>query len=219
MAPMPLRGVICNAVNWFLLVTAVIATILLNFFVVDATRLCQRFVQNLSDGPTIYPEATLRKFCGGIGPAADDDLDEWLDMQIVAGRSAEVSKLIYYPFITLVLAIAARARYWDDWPWQPVLILIFVLNAAWAISSALVLQRSAKQAKASALESIRQKLFRLPEKGSEARIKRFKKIQEDILAMNSGAFAGYLNNPILGALSLPVVGAAVAFAIEFLTNS
>ncbi len=218
MAPMPIRGVICHAVNIFLLFAAVITTILLNFFVVDATRLCQRFIQNLSDAPTIYPKKTLRKFCGGIEPAWDDDLDEWLDMQIIAGRSAEVSKLIYYPFITLLLLIAARAGYWDNWAWQPLIILIFVLNAAWAVSSALVLQRSAKRAKARALESVRQKLSRLPEKGSEPRIKRFNKIKEDISAMNSGAFAGYLNNPILGALSLPVMGTAIALAIEFLTN-
>jgi prepilin signal peptidase PulO-like enzyme (type II secretory pathway) len=218
MQPMPIRGVICFALNFFLLMMAVITTILLNFFVVDATRLCQRFIQNLSDAPTIYPQATLRKFCGGIEPAADDDLDEWLDMQIIAGRSAEVSKLIYYPFITLLLLIAARAGYWDNWAWQPLLILIFALNTAWAVSSAFVLQRSAKQAKARALKSVRQKLSRLPEKGSEPRIKRLNKIQEDISAMNSGAFAGYLNNPILGALSLPVIGTAVALAIDFLTN-
>jgi hypothetical protein len=218
LAPNPIRGVACKAVNLFLLFAAAITTILLNFFVVDATRLCQRFIRNLNSAPTVYPPETLRKFCGGIEPAADDDLDEWLDMQIIAGRSAEVSKLIYYPFITLLLLIAARAGYWDDWTWQPLLILIFVLNTAWAVSSALVLQRSAKQAKTRALESIRQKLCLLPEKGSKPRIKRLKKIQEDISAMNSGAFAGYLNNPILGALSLPVMGTAVALAIQFLTN-
>jgi hypothetical protein len=218
LAPNPIRGVVCHVVNLFLLAAAIITTILLNFFVVDATRLCQRFIQNLSNAPTIYPPATLRKFCGGIEPAADDDLDEWLDMKIIAGRSAEVSKLIYYPFITLLLLIAARAGYWDDWAWQPVLILIFVLNIAWAVSSALVLQRSAKQAKTKALESVRKKLCLLPEKGSEQRIKRLNKIQEDISAMNSGAFAGYLNNPILGALSLPVMGTIIALAIEFLTN-
>ena len=106
-------------------------------------------------------------------------------MQVIAGRSAEVSKLIYYPFITLLLLIAARALYWDDWVWPPLLILVFVLNAAWAVSNAVVLQRSAKQAKARALESVRQKLCRLPEKGSEPRIKRLNKIQKDISAMNS----------------------------------
>jgi hypothetical protein len=216
--PMPIRGVICRGVSLFMLIVAIITTTLLNFFVVDATRLCSRFVHNLSQGPTIYPQATLRKFCGGIEPAADDDLEEWLDMHIIAARSAEVSKLIYYPFITLALVIAARARYWDDWQWQPLLILAFLLNAAWAVSSAIVLQRSARRAKARALESIRQKLCR-PSEVSEPRIKRFKKIQEDISAMNSGAFAGYLNNPILGALSLPVAGGVVAFVIEFLTNS
>ena len=219
MPPMPIRGVICHAVNSFLLFGAVITTTLLNFFVVDATRLCQRFIQNLSNAPTVYPPATLRKFCGGIEPAADDDLKEWLDMKVIAGRSAEVSKLIYYPFITLLLLIAARALYWDDWVWPPLLILVFVLNAAWAVSNAVVLQRSAKQAKARALESVRQKLCRLPEKGSAPRIKRLNKIQKDISAMNSGVFAGYLNNPILGALSLPVMGTIIALAIEFLTNN
>jgi hypothetical protein len=218
MPPMPIRGVICHAVNVFLLGGAVITTTLLSFFVVDATRLCQRFIQNLSNAPTVYPPATLRKFCGGIEPAADDDLKEWLDMQIIAGRSAEVSKLIYYPFITLLLLIAARADYWDDWVWPPLLILVFVLNAAWAVSNAVVLQHSAKQAKARALESVRKKLCQLPEKGSALRIKRLNKIQEDISAMNSGVFAGYLNNPILGALSLPVMGTIIALVIEFLSN-
>ena len=61
MSPMPIRGVICHAVNVFLLYAAVITTILLNFFVVDATRLCQRFIQNLSNAPTIYPHGNPKK--------------------------------------------------------------------------------------------------------------------------------------------------------------
>lgn len=214
----PIRGVICNTVNLILLWTVVIVTIFLNFFVVDATRLCQHFIQNLNTAPTIYPKKTLRKFRGGVDKAADDDLDDWLDMQIIAARSVEVSRLIYYPFITLFLLVLARARYWDDWPWQPLLILIFVFNAAWAVSSAVVLQRSAKAARARALESLRQKISRVPESGSELRLKRFTKMQEDISALNSGAFAGYLNNPILGALSLPLTGTAIAFIVEFLTR-
>lgn len=218
MPPMPIRGVICNTVNLFFLWIVVIATIVLNFFVVDATRLCQRFIQNLTNAPTIYPKETRRKFRGGVDKAADDDLDDWLDMQIIAARSAEVSRLIYYPFITLFLLVLARARYWDDWTWQPLLILIFVFNAAWAVSSAVVLQRSAKAAKAQALESLRQKISRLPETGSELRLKRFTKMREDISALNSGAFAGYLNNPILGALSLPLTGTAIAFIVQFMTS-
>ena len=218
MPPMPIRGVICNTVNFFLLWIVVIATIVLNFFVVDATRLCQRFIQNLTNAPTIYPKETREKFRGEVDKAADDDLDDWLDMQIIAARSAEVSRLIYYPFITLFLLVLARARYWDDWTWQPLLILIFVFNAAWAVSSAVVLQRSAKAAKAQALESLRQKICRLPETGSELRLKRLTKMREDISALNSGAFAGYLNNPILGALSLPLTGTAIAFIVQFMTS-
>ena len=218
MPPMPIRGVICNTVNLFLLWTVVIATVLLNFFVVDATRLCQRFIQNLNNAPTIYPKETREKFRGDVDKAADDDLDDWLDMQIIATRSAEVSRLIYYPFVTLFLLVLARARYWDDWTWQPLLILIFVFNIAWAVSSAVVLQRSAKAAKAQALESLRQKMCRLPESGSELRLYRFTKMREDISALNSGVFAGYFNNPILGALSLPLAGTVIAFIVQFMTS-
>jgi hypothetical protein len=214
---MPIRGVICNTINLILLWAVVIATIFLNFFVVDATRLCQRFIQNLNTAPTIYSKKTLQKFRGGVDKAADDDLDDWLDMQIIAARSVEVSRLIYYPFVTLFLLVLARARYWDDWTWQPLMVLIFVFNAAWAVSSAVVLQRSAKAARARALESLRQKISRVP-RGSGLRLKRFTKMQEDISALNSGAFAGYLNNPILGALSLPLTGTAIAFIVEFLTR-
>lgn len=49
----------------------------------------------------MHPKETREKFRGEVDKAADDDLDDWLDMQIIAARSAEVSKLIYYPFITL----------------------------------------------------------------------------------------------------------------------
>jgi len=214
----PIRGVICNTVNFFLLWIVVIATIVLNFFVVDATRLCQRFIQNFTNAPTIYPKETREKFRGEVDKANDDDLDDWLDMQIIAARSAEVSRLIYYPFITLFLLVLARARYWDDWTWAPLLILIFIFNAAWAVSSAVVLQRSAKAAKAQALESLRQKICRLPETGSGLRLKRLTKMREDISALNSGAFAGYLNNPILGALSLPLTGTAIALIAQFMTS-
>jgi hypothetical protein len=216
--PMPVRGVICFTINALLLTVAVVATIVLNFFVVDATRLCRRFIENICEAPTIYPPQTPRKYCAGIEQQADDDLEEWIDMHLIARRSAEVSKLIYYPFIILFLLIIARARYWDDWTWSPLLILVFVLNGAWALSSAVVLQRSAKNGKAKALESIQRKLLQLPPTGAEARVKRFKKIIKDVSEMKSGAFAGFTNNPILGALTLPVAGTAITFLIEFLTK-
>jgi len=216
--PMPVRGVICFTINNLLLMVAVVATIVLNFFVVDATRLCRRFIENICETPTIYPPQTPRKYCAGIEQQADDDLEEWIDMHLIARRSAEVSKLIYYPFIILFLLIIARARYWDDWTWSPLLILVFVLNAAWALSSAVVLQMSAKNGRAKALESIQRKLLQLPPTGAEARVKRFKKIIKDVSEMKSGAFAGFTNNPILGALTLPMAGTAITFLIEFLTK-
>ncbi|HEY2108351.1 MAG TPA: hypothetical protein VGH17_00545, partial [Candidatus Acidoferrales bacterium] len=100
----------------------------------------------------------------------------------------------------------------------PLLILVFVFNTAWAVSSAVVLQQSAKAAKARALESLRQKISQLPETHSEMRLKRFTKMRVDISALNSGAFCGYLNNPILGALSLPLAGTAIALIVQFMTN-
>ena len=113
----------------------------------------------------------------------------------------------------------ARARYWDDWGWQPrahpdICVECRLGSQQRSCPAAF---RKASQGKSFGVGS--SEALPASEKGSEPRIKRLNKIQEDISAMNSGAFAGYLNNPILGALSLPVMGTIIALAIEFLTNS
>ncbi len=102
----PRRGEFSLPVHEWLRIPAVLLMYFLVFFVVDATVLCVRFVRGLLDLRRLHdhapnwPEDTLKKFQAELGmPRAY--LENWIDLQFIALRTASVTKLIYLPFIVI----------------------------------------------------------------------------------------------------------------------
>lgn len=214
----PARGPLARIADGVFLFGSVLPFLYLTFMVVDAIRLCRVLVIHLIQ-PTRWPEETEKRFAvPGLGPDWEC-LDPWIDIQLIARRTAVVSRLVYYPFIILSLLIVARSRYFDAWDWPPALVIILLLNAIWAFSSSLLLRKTAKEAKAATLAALEKRkgvvLSAGDKKGESEQIDR---MIASVNSVKDGAFSSIPDDPALRALLLPFTGGGVALLLEFLTS-
>jgi len=114
-----------------------------------------------------------------------------------------VSRLILYPFIILFLMLLSRSRVFDNWDWPAPLILIFGINLAYAVGANIVLRRAAERARMLALERLSEDLF---EPDHQSRIGEIERLMENIKSIRQGAFASWVNHPLVAALLIPLGG-------------
>ena len=214
----PVRGELNDFLDQWFGRIELILYLVLTFFVADAIRLCCVFIQRLGDGPTKWPPVTLARFAEDLGGAKagvrEEDLDDWIDIQIIAARTAEVMKLIYCPFVILALMIVGMSKYFTAWAWPTSLVVTFLLCAAFAFLSAYLLQTAVDSAKEVAVENMKVKLDGI---GSDPlREKSVKRLLEEIQSNTRGAFGGFFRNPALKAALLPFSGAGAINLVDFL---
>jgi hypothetical protein len=196
------------------------AMILLTFYVVDAMRLNEVFVWHLSLGRTHWPAASLEGCRQSRNLTSDDDLAEYMDMQMLARRTAVVGKMIYYPFVILLLLILSRVSWFDNWNWPAGLLVVLGLTCTYAIFSAHTLRAAAEGARAKALRRLRDDLVSCIGAGAnqKPRADALKEIIEEIETLSEGAFAPISKQPLIGALLLPSGGLGMLAVLEYVSN-
>ena len=107
----------------------------------------------LSHDATYWPNGVQRRETQ-TRQMAPEDLDDLLDVRLIASRTAVIGQLFYFPFIVLLLMLVARNRYFDNWDWPSALVLIFLLNSTYAIYSYLILRRAAEKARGHSLRRL-----------------------------------------------------------------
>ena len=120
----PVRGDAMRNLDILLFLLSFSGLTLLVFFVVDATRLCSRFIRILSTQKTAWPAS----LCGQVGHPRQldlDDVSDYLDVRVIADRTRVITPLVVYPFVILFILLISRNSYFDHWDWPPGVILIF----------------------------------------------------------------------------------------------
>ena len=216
----PCRGSSCFAINDTLIVMSVTAMMLLIFYVVDATRLCRRWVNCIAMNKVRWPDDTLAKIAGerGIGK---ENLDEWLGIELIAERTTVIGNFIYFPFIVMFLLGIARYNYLDNWDFPLALVIIFTLNATLIFVNSMALRKSAEIAKREAIKRLESKLIQLPGQTPDE-IKQRQQIEWAIRAIKNnrrGAFLPFTQHPFFGAaIALPSGGFGLALLLEYLAT-
>jgi hypothetical protein len=216
----PCRGSSCFAINDALIVMSVTAMMLLIFYVIDATRLCRRWVNCIAMNKVRWPDDTLAKIAGdrGIGK---ENLDEWLGIELIAERTTVIGNFIYFPFIVMFLLGIARYNYLDNWDFPLALVIIFTLNATLIFANSMALRKSAEKAKREAIKRLESKLIQLPGQ-TPAEIKQRQQIEWAIHAIKNnrrGAFLPFTQHPFFGAaIALPSGGFGLALLLEYLAT-
>jgi hypothetical protein len=217
----PCRGSSCFAINDALIVMSVTAMMLLIFYVIDATRLCRRWVNCIAMNKVRWPDGTLAKIARerGIGK---ENLDEWLGIELIADRTTVIGNFIYFPFIVMFLLGIARYNYLDNWDFPVALVIIFGLNATLIFVNSMALRKSAEIAKREAIERLESKLIQLPGQTPDE-IKQRQQIEwaiREIKNNRRGAFLPFTQHPFFGAaIALPSGGFGLALLLEYLATA
>ena len=206
---------------------------LLIVVVVDATLLLLGFIRRLNAGRSYYPDETLARFAGALGSAHDDLwkrklsarpedrernagerrhslLDPWVDLQLIARLSQPVARLVIWPFAVLAVIVVARSRLFDNWSLTPPIAGVVSFYVAVLIGLALWVKQAAEHARSQALRTM--KADRRWLAGTDdAELAKLGEPLDRLIAevedMRSGAFAPFLEQPLLKALLVPLGGA------------
>lgn len=216
---MPCRGTVCFQLNYLVLALSVLATTLLMFYVVDATRLCRRLIKIMIATKIRWPEELLDREAARWG-VEKAYLNEWLGIELIAQRTSVISVMLYYPFIILFLMGVARHTYFDRWDFPIGLMVVFGLNAAYAFGNAVYLRQSAEEAKRAAVAELKAKQRALSVKTpfKNLRVQQIERMIDLIEKNQEGAFLPFTRHPLFGAIALPTGGTGLVFLIEYLAS-
>ncbi|SFA94321.1 hypothetical protein [Azotobacter beijerinckii] len=190
---------------------------LLVFWVADANLLLVRFIYQLSNHHALWPPKLQKEHKEIFGIDKHPCIDDWVDMMLIAKRTAAVNRLIYAPTIVLLILIVSRSSIFDNWPTPPSMIISYLLTALVLFSSALSLRRAAEKARGTALQRIDQYL--LETSATKEGYDKFRLIRERIAALNTGAFSRYTEEPLVRALLLSLAGIGGSAIVEVLNYS
>ena len=198
----PVRGTMAGTSLIWLLPT--LAFNLLVFWVVDANRLLTRFIRQLSGDYSIWPRALRREHSDIIQQPLHPAIEEWAGLTLIASRTAAVNRLIYAPTVVMLILIASRSSVFDNWATPPGMIVMFALTGLILLFSALSLRRAAERARAAGLERVDRYLLKTP--ATDPDYDKSRLIRERMVALNTGAFSRYSDEPLVKALLISLTG-------------
>ncbi|MEO6280255.1 hypothetical protein [Roseateles sp.] len=210
--------------------------------VADAIVLLVRFVRHLNVGRSFYPDTTIdmfakglgeeqqalwaQRFCarpeersnGGGGFAMHTLLDDWIDVQVVARRSAPIARLVIGPFVVLALLVVARSRLFDNWALTPAIAVGVSFYVAALIGLTILLKQAAEKTRRRALESMQADLRWLAGSGKPLAdlVEPFKRLIAQVENNQHGAFASFFDQPLLKAMLVPLGGAGGTQLFDYL---
>jgi hypothetical protein len=228
----PVRGEEHRDLMLGTLVLESVAFVLLVVATADATMLACRFVRHLTRGRSIYPEHVIERFAAEMGPAlaaawrtristggADVHtlLDDWIDIQILARRTADVAPLVFLPSGVLALLVVAHSRLFDSWALTTSVALMFSFYLLWLVTLAAILKFAADRARREALRRMRADLRWL--QGAREDLAKLAKPMEGLIAAveaeRRGAFADLFDQPLLKAILVPLGGASGVQLLDY----
>jgi hypothetical protein len=139
-------------------------------------------------------------------------------MKLIAQRTQQVGKLLYYPCVVIFLMALSRLYIFDRWNIPIPLIIILCLLFAALVIHTLVLRREADRVRQAILHRLREKLALTtsgaPSKGREIRREQLTMLIEDIKNLKQGAFRSLTEDYLVRALAIPFGGTGGLLLLE-----
>jgi hypothetical protein len=208
-----------RGVDFITMMIAVATSILLVFYVADATWLCALFVRLLQAERSHWPKPTRDEFADARGMLTNpDDVAEWIDIKIIARLTDIVGKLIYRPFILLFVLVAARNPWFAHWDWPLPLILVLSTSSLYVLYSGHVLRTTAERGRQRALTFLQERLSKALLRNDEKCSDQIRLIIEDVKSIQERAFAPWSQRPVLRAVLIPFGGTGLLQLLQYLAT-
>lgn len=200
----PCRGVLSCNVDSVMTLASVGIVVLLNLAVFDAVMLCRRWIgwvtASTGGWSDQVQEEYLREYGLGAAHKAEFDKLKYLAVvDLIAQRTEVVNRLIRYPFIALLIMIAARNEYFDIWNYPLLLLLSWSVNVLVALLGAFLLYQSASQAKAAMLAGLNRQIVQTLGIGKDhdVRVKQIQHVISEVEDNERGAFVPLYQQPVV----------------------
>jgi hypothetical protein len=200
----PCRGWLSCQVDWIMALSTMTLVVLLNLAVFDEVMLCRRWISWVSLSSGGWSEQVQQEYLTEYGlsqshKAEFEKLKYLAGIDLISRRTEAVNRLIRYPFIALLIMIAARNDFFDIWNYPLVLLLAWALNVVLALSGALLLYRSADRAKREVLAGLSKQMIQALGLGKdhEIRAKQVQYIIDQVEANQKGAFVPFYQQPVV----------------------
>ena len=200
----PCRGWLSCQVDWSMGLSTMVLVVLLNLAVFDEVMLCRRWISWVTHSSGGWSEQVQEEYLREYGlsqshKAEFDRLKHLAGIDLIGQRTEAVNRLIRYPFIALLIMIAARNDYFDIWNYPVVLLLAWALNVVLALSAALLLYKSADKGKQGVLVALSKQMLQALGMGKdhEIRAKQVQYIIDQVEANQKGAFVPFYKQPVV----------------------
>jgi hypothetical protein len=213
----PYRGEAMSRLNFWLLVPTLFLFLLLLFAVVDVIRLCDKFTRAFSrPSAASWSEEALRSESEKLG-IGKDHLHGWLDIQFIADWTDRIGWMVYRPALVLFLLILARASVFDNWVTPPILIFDFAITGAYAVWCTFLLRGAAERTRRIALDHLTVDIIRATQQGGTGvqYVGQLQLLKNEIESIQEGAFARFTQQPIVGAVLIPLSSAGLTVIQHF----
>ena len=200
----PCRGWLSCRVDVIMTLASMSLVVLLNLAVFDEVMLCRRWVGWVTASSGGWSGQVQQEYLREYGlsqshKAEFEKLKYLAGIDLISRRTEAVNRLIRYPFIALLIMIAARNDYFDIWNYPLLLLLAWALNVVLALSGALLLYHSADRAKQAVLAGLSKQMIQALGLGKdhEIRAKQVQYIIGEVEANQKGAFVPFYQQPVV----------------------
>jgi hypothetical protein len=200
----PCRGRLSCTIDWFMTLCSVSLVVLLNLTVFDAVMLCRRWIGWVTASTGGWSDQVQEEYLRdyGLGQAHKAEFEKLKYLAVVdliGQRTEVVNRLIRYPFIALLIMIAARNDYFDVWNYPLVLLVAWSLNVVLALLGAYLLYQAASKAKAAMLDGLSRQMVQALGLGKdhEVRVKQVQYVIDEVEENEQGAFVPLYQQPVV----------------------
>lgn len=196
--PAPARGSVF-LLDEAIFVLGTLFMMILIFLALDAQRLCIYWMKKLRK--ELLQRANFAHECkdGKLATRCEPQKLKEI-VALVADRTNEVDKLIYYPLIIIILMLLARNNFFDNWGFPQAIGILVCINISMLIGAGLKLRNEARKVKTTALECLDELPTNMqsPKQNENDIIT----MREQIMAVQGGAFQPMYDQPVIRALLL-----------------
>ena len=180
------------------------ATLVLIFFVADATWLCWRLTRDIRTPTIVWPARTLQEFSGRYG-LPPEVLGDCIDLIFVAKRSKCITTLLYGPFLIIALIVISGSPVLANYGRCIPYIITMAVAVLIVTACGVALRLSAETTRTEARRRLTERLFIAKGQNSgEQSASQLELLLRRIEELREGAFSPFSQQPVVRAMLLPL---------------
>ncbi|UCE90312.1 MAG: hypothetical protein JSW10_05720 [Pseudomonadota bacterium] len=214
----PCRGELACKIDRAILGFGVLSMLVLLFLVVDAARLCICWVDSMPEQGLDWSKTRKEEFVQRLR-LPETHAVAWIQIHLIGERSAEVTRLIYYPVLVILLLLLARSTYFDNWDFPQALAIVIGLNFVIALGSVVRLNFVAQSVRGDILRRLQEEKLaadRAKQESYEPSPTERQELIQQLESLRIGAYLRVWDQPPVRATLLLLGGVALTYA-EYIT--